>query len=117
MNIFNTFYHCSNKEVVRTNGTKRLDLCAQMKFREKENKQASHDSCSKTPTYITFERRKGTYTGCSVAQASHEGSYHESCLIAVKILNHAITVISFPCDRYRDMVKYRDTEYVLRSAT
>lgn len=51
MNIFNTFYHCSNKEVIRTNGTKRLDLCAQMKFREKENKQASHDSCSKTPTY------------------------------------------------------------------
>ena len=47
------------------------------------------------------------YTG-RAARTSHEGSYHESRLIAVKILNHAISVISFPPrDRYRDIVKSR----------
>lgn len=38
-----------------------VGLCAQMKFREKENKQASHDSCSKTPTYNVRAKEGNVY--------------------------------------------------------
>lgn len=88
---FNVFITERDKEFIRTKRNETvLDCVLRWNFvKRKINKHRTTAVQRHLP--ITFERTKGTYTGCSVAQASHEGSYHESCLIAVKILNHAIT--------------------------
>lgn len=77
-------------------------------IREKGNKQ-EYAAAVQRHLYLRPDGGRNVYyrTRHNAARPGHEGSYHESRLIAVKILNHAISMISFPRDRYRDMVKHR----------
>lgn len=81
--------------------------CVSDGIREKENKQVLHAAAVQRHLYVRLGREEERPTGRGAARASHERTYRGSRVITVKILNHAVTVISFACDRYRDTVKYR----------
>lgn len=87
------FYHLSNNSKIYATRDKMVGLYAQMKFvKRKINK---HNTAA-VQRHLNVVGRTNVHRTRNTARTSHEGSYHESRLIAVKILNHAISVISFP---------------------